>query len=304
MGVDSGPTSGGLTISRATVAKAALGFTAAGAAAYLAAQGGTERLDIQNSDLSFPGDLPPYYMTLFFEKYERPSIFDPPFVKPTGGIRLPIPNNLIDSQSVTYNTEPLGAGYGSALAQADKFLHGEKTASAGWSAAINAIKGGIVGAGAAAAGSAASVYTQTFGKALNPFLTVFFETPTFKEHTFTWKLTPTNIDESNTIKDIVKRFKTSMLPSVVTSSGGSLFSYPDIVDIALYPDDAWLYKFKKCVIKNMTVNYAPGNTPSFFKSQAPTEVQIILNLQEIEIWKQDDFTGRDLNSAIGINTIG
>jgi hypothetical protein len=272
----------------------ASGITLA-AGVTLAVEGVLNRTDLDNNDLKFPYDLPDYYMTLYFERYSRPSIFDSAFTIPAGGIHLPIPNNLVDSQTVTYNTASLGPGYGAAIAELDA----KKNNAADYGNAIvgsaeGLAIGGAAGAAAGVTGSdlVSKVTTQTAGKALNPFLTVFFESPAFKEHTFTWKLTPRRIEESYAIKDIIKRFKTSMLPSLAGSSGGALFSYPDIVEIQLYPNDAYLYKFKKCVIKNMSVNYAPGNTPAFFKnSNAPTEVQITLNLQEIEMWTQKDFAG-------------
>jgi hypothetical protein len=80
-----------------------------------------------------------------------------------------------------------------------------------------------------------------------------------------------------------------MLPGKTGAPGGTLLSYPNIANIQLFPNDTFLYKFKPCVIESMSVNFAPANTPSFFKStNAPVEVQLSLQLKEIEYWLNED----------------
>jgi hypothetical protein len=127
------------------------------------------------------------------------------------------------------------------------------------------------------------------GVAANPFLTLLFKSPTFKTHTFSWKLAPNNIEESVQLQKIVNMFRKHMLPSLANSGGGTLLSYPDIVQVNLFPNEEFLYKFKPCIVESMSVNFAPTSSPSFFKnSNAPTEVQLSINLKEIEYWLQDD----------------
>ena len=78
-----------------------------------------------------------------------------------------------------------------------------------------------------------------------------------------------------------------MLPGTVAR--GLLFTFPEILDIKLFPDDKFMYKFKPCVLKGMSVDYAP-NGPSFYRrTDAPTAVSISLDLQEIEFWTKNDF---------------
>jgi hypothetical protein len=67
--------------------------------------------------------------------------------------------------------------------------------------------------------------------------------------------------------------------------------------INLSPDDSFLYKFKPCVVESMSVNFAAGGQPSFFKnSNAPTEVQIDINFLEIEYWLKEDVEGTSLRT--------
>jgi hypothetical protein len=139
-------------------------------------------------------------------------------------------------------------------------------------------------------GASTAEMLQLGGLAQNPFLTVLFKSPNFKKHQFSWKLAPNNAQESNTIRDIVNTFKSNMLPAMAPNAGGTLLTYPNIAIISLYPDESFLYKFKPCVIESMDVNYAIGGQPSFFKgTNAPTIVQISINLLEIEYWLKEDY---------------
>jgi hypothetical protein len=211
--------------------KAAGGVAAVGVLAGILYNIPKNRINVNNNDLSFPLDFPngkDPFMSLQFNQYQRPNVRSTPFLSIAGAIRLPIPNNLIDNQSVTYNTEPMGAAAGSAFNELSKGSTGSIADTA---------QGVILGAAQGIYKTATNSATQLSGTAINPFLTVFFESPAFKEHTFTWKLTPRNDQESTRLKDIIKKFKASMLPSLAGSRipGGQLFSYPDVVEIKLNP---------------------------------------------------------------------
>jgi hypothetical protein len=152
-------------------------------------------------------------------------------------------------------------------------------------AAKGAALGSIVGApkalaSAAGIGGLVDQALQLTGLAQNPFLTVLFKQPEFKRHQFSWKLSPNNYRESNTLRDIISTIKSNMLPAMAPSAGGTLLTYPI---------EEYLYKFKPCVIESMSVNYAPAGLPSFFKrTSAPTEVTLSLSLLEIEYWLKED----------------
>ena len=70
-------------------------------------------------------------------------------------------------------------------------------------------------------------------------------------------------------------------------------TYPNIVQITVNPENGnFPYKFKPAVIENLNVNYAGAGQPSFFGStQAPTEVEISMDLLEILLWTNQDYGG-------------
>ena len=62
---------------------------------------------------------------------------------------------------------------------------------------------------------------------------------------------------------------------------GLLLTYPDVCQIGFAPDSAMPYKFEQSFLESMTVNYAPSNTPAFFKGgQYPAEIEVTLNFRE------------------------
>lgn len=140
---------------------------------------------------------------------------------------------------------------------------------------------------AGAAASATSFLSPITGYNVNPFLFVYFQRPNFKQYSFTWTLAARNQQESEKIRSIVNRIKERSSPTI----DGLVMKFPDVVDISFAPDEVFgMLKMKPCVITSVMVDYTPAG-PSFFNSKAPTLVSLTLNLKEIELWSQQDYTG-------------
>lgn len=290
------------------IARVALGVGAvagAGAVAVGAATGAFTGVGAFSlgGDSVFPQDLEnyPHYITFEFSEYQRRSIFDRAFFSGVGSIRLPIPANLVDQQSVTYGEEgnnPLvgagietglqkGPGYGAAAAIAGGAAAG---AVSGFAASTMATLGRISGGALSGATAQTPQALQMFGLAVNPFLTVLFKSPTFKRHSFAWRLSPNDPKESTLLNNVLTKFKYHMLPARVANTLGAILKYPDICNVRLMPNDKWLYKFKPCVVESISVNYVPNGNPAFYnETKAPADVQFTVNLLEIEYWLKEDF---------------
>lgn len=253
-------------------------------------------------------------MTLTFYAYQMPAFYTGQntvgTLSPLGTIRLPLPNYMVDNQMVVYDQEALGLALGAGLnaaAQNGKLAGlGAGGTGALVQGAINA--GNAVGSLVPSVGS--SVVTpalQAQGFAVNPFLTVMFKTPAFKKHSLSWKLSPKNSAESQTLNTIVNTLRLHQLPSV--NSGALLLQYPDIVQIAVSnvnPGQYFSYLFKRAVIEACSVNYTPNGQPAFFTgTNAPAEVEIALSILEIEMWLQQDYNGNQVaGTPAGVNLNG
>jgi hypothetical protein len=275
--------------------------------------------NLLGSNLTFPSDLDQYGIAMSFDfyQYTRRSMFNQPFMKPQGTIKLPVPKSLLEtftqSWEETSENPVVGAaienmqnGNGASLTQGSSSqssigdtvswaLGGLGGASGGIAvgAAINTAEKQIQ-QGATALGIDGLTLNQAIqplGLAVNPFLTVMFKQPNFKEYQFNWRLIANTPEESNIIQAILTMFKYHLLPDFPKSgfNVGTLLNYPDIVQLSFMPESDYLFKFKPCVIKSFSSNYAPSG-PSFFKGQSnvPTEVEMSMNLLEIEYWSKND----------------
>jgi hypothetical protein len=297
---------GGASVVSATVQTVGVvaAGVAVGAGAYLA-YGDAQNLYNSRSEMAnqfqqqseFPGDLTStgkFYISFLFQEYVKRSIYNSPFLRSRGTIRLPIPDNLKDNTSVSYSAPDIDPLVGAALEQAAK--NREETGSA-----ISSFQSGVK-IGTAALQGAGMEFIQGLqdtnagkgirsylGLTINPYQTVLFERPNFKTHTFTWKLIPKNDIESGTIKNIISTFQYHALPGI-SDNLGLIFSFPSMVTVNLYPSNTFLYRFKPAVIESISVNYAPGSTPSFYRgTDAPTAVTITIQLKEIEYWTNKDY---------------
>lgn len=257
-------------------------------------------------EITFPEDLlrndtTVPFMSMEFKAYRRRSIREAPFFQSQMKIRLPIPDNILDSQSVTYDRDNLGPAIGSAMDALSGSGNVINSPAAAFSTLSNAAgPENIINQGIAQGLQAAQILGRSgplqgigsavnalTGLSINPFQTILFKSPDFKRHSFTWKFAPKNRVETERLNLLINTFKYHSLPGL--RAGVALFSYPEVLEINFRPTSRYLYRFKTCVVDSITVNYAPNN-PSFFKTVtgAPTAVTVQLNLQEIEIWTKED----------------
>jgi len=262
-------------------------------------------------NLMFPNDLinpsanRNSYMAIQFVEYQRRSIFNQPFLSALGGVRLPVPNQLAETFNVSYDSSAsadstVGAAIEGGL-QGRNGVGSSGNVIGSIASAVTGALGGKAVQTASALGTKAGLDVpqalQLGGLAQNPFLTVLFKSPNFRKHTFSWKLMPNNEQESNTAREIIQTFRSNMLPALAPNAGGTLLTYPNMAIINLYPDETLLYKFKPCVVESLTVNYAAGGQPSFFKgTNAPTHIELSINLLEIEYWLKEDIENNALRS--------
>lgn len=246
--------------------------------------------------LIFPSDLGnygfPYWMSFAFYAYNGTAVSTgAAFGGGDGAIRLPLPNNLIDTQQINYSEENLNLAVGAMNAA------GAGVAGALGAATATSVVNNIPGVGQAINKGAALLNTpgvlQQAGVAINPFLTVLFKSPAFKRFNFRWKLSSSNSTDSATLNSIINTLKFNQLPS--TSS--ILLTYPNIIQPSINAEiqgQYFTFLFKPCVIEQFQVNYAPSGQPAFFGQSfggGPVEAEIEMSLLEIEWFLQQDYAG-------------
>jgi hypothetical protein len=268
----------------------------------LARQGGAvTTLDavqsINNRDISkvhvmqFPEDLGKYYMMLDFQSYHRPSPQMEAIFKRFRTIALPIPRDLKETFALNVDGKEQGVGGGLADIGTDLLRGaGEGVKGQLFALAYSALVQKAEGAG--------DIVGQIVGAVPNPHLQAIFSGVDLREHTFQWTFAPRNPHESETLMTIIREIKKNSLPAYSTQ-GTAALQYPPMVELKLMPwnaDDSndkpmeGFIKFKKCLIKSVSVNYAPAGLPSFFRNtKLPTMIQLELQFLETEIQTAADY---------------
>ena len=248
----------------------------------------------------FPEDLKidngSAYIDITFQSYKKNTQTQSQTVTSSGGLRLPLPTQLLDNKSVSYDHPSLGPFLGTAMGAFNKQNWSSLTNESLSGALLDLAKATGSGAVAAAAsqageGALTNASSALTGTAFNPYQTVLFKTPNFRKHSFSWRFIPRNANESTMIKNIVNLFNSNLLPGISTNLGALLFEFPSVLNIQLYPKQDFLYKFKPCVLESVSANFAPAQTPAFYGTTgAPAAVDLKIDLLEIELWTRNDYT--------------
>jgi hypothetical protein len=220
-----------------------------------------------------------------------------------GTIRLPMPANLSVDYNPTYTSSDLGAGAsGALLKMGDRAMYNNTDISAAAAAGgalagagISTIKAvgkvvGVSGDGAAGGGIGDAVLKVTAGVAQNPHKIVLFTGVNFRDHTFSWKLSPRNRRESDLINTIINMFTYYSHPEYV--AGGLFFKYPEFFKIRFrHPE--YLFELQPAVCTNVKVDFHSQGTPAYVRMAdgsgppAPAEITLSLSFKETEIITKD-----------------
>ena len=233
----------------------------------------------ENSQLQFPSDIGKYWISLEFVKVGFATTWGAGPVTETskGGVVLPVPLNLQDSDSLEYSTVSLTDKM---LSAAGKGLGALFSNKVGNSDTVDRISQGVSGIKDAV--EAAGTLT---GVAVNTNQILKFNQPTLKSHSFSWRLVPSTPQEAKNIHDIIMFVKSRIYPA----AGTAVFKYPDLVKVALYNADQ-MYLFRPAYVKGFSVTYNPDGQ-AFHRDKHPMAVQIDMQIQENSVWISEDFQG-------------
>lgn len=281
------------------------------------------------------------FTALKFESVTRTSTInsDEPLVSNRQGrakrklmsITLPMPDQLNTSYNASYADESISnigevASTGAANINTEQanenFRNGRYVEGA--QALAQQIGGGAAG-GAIVGGlldrlptSATTGIGNVFGFTRNPQKVLQFNGVNFREHQFSFKLTPKNIREATAIQKIITAFKRHMLPKYgvgggidalrtavsslpgVTANGAqeitnqaaatsrAFFEYPDVFEI-VFNNKKVLFSIGESVITGFTVDYHPQNYPAYVRSLSspsvahPASITISMTFKETDI---------------------
>ena len=238
-------------------------------------------------------------------------------------IELPIPQEVNDSNSVTWGEDRMNAieiatltvaqkamkdGVGD-IAQAAVTMLNEGVNVPGLTPdSQSALRAAISGKAINALGSQVSpqsVVARSTGQILNSNLELLFQGVNLRTFPFTFTFSPRNSKEADVVKAIIKSLKASMSPKAGDYNGsaqGIFLKSPDLFQLKYLhdgEDHPFLNSFKLCALTGMQVNYTNAGTYASYGDGTPVNIRMNLNFKEINPIYNEDYASDEAGSGVG-----
>ena len=243
---------------------------------------------------------------------------------PLGFIFLPIPEGIVDSNSVTWGDDTINgiaaAGFkavkdligsdnmGQGIVDAAKSMGNninefakdkssrDLTQSYFASKAVNILGGNT---------SFEGVMSRSSGQILNPNMELLFKGITLRSFNFTFDLAPRDERESATIKKMLRVFKQNMQAKNSSSGSGGpglFIKSPNVFQLNYKTgrrDHNFLHRFKPMALLNMAVNYAGAGTYATYDDATPVHMKLDLSFQELNPIYSEDYDSEEGKEGVG-----
>ena len=229
--------------------------------------------------------------------------------QPLGTILLPIPSNIQDGNSVNYTDDSMNTLVGAAMGGVEGIMTGvgQAVKDLDPQAAVNSFLGSVKGtldASGLTLENAQDLATKYFaaqginifggnvtlnqllarqgGQIFNPNMELLFNSPSLRNFTFSFKMTPRSADESDEVKSIIRFFKRGMAPK---ANGNGLFlRTPNVFELRYRQGNGehkFLHRFKQCFLTNISVNYTGDGVYSTYNDGTPVSMIMTLMFKEL-----------------------
>ena len=229
--------------------------------------------------------------------------------QPLGTILLPIPSNIQDGNSVNYTDDSMNTLVGAAMGGVEGLMTGVGQAlknfdleEAGNTFLRNAK--GTLDASGLTLKNAQDLVTKYFsaqalnifganvtldqllarnsGQIFNPNMELLFNSPSLRNFTFSFKMTPRSADESDEVKSIIRFFKRGMAPKA--GATGLFLKTPNVFELRYRQGNGeheFLHRFKQCFLTNISVNYTGEGVYSTYNDGTPVSMVMTLMFKEL-----------------------
>jgi len=229
--------------------------------------------------------------------------------RPKHTIYLPIPRQIQDANSVTYNDgtldplEAVGAALISQGIENPTFERVQDTfnllANEGLDVInmnTDAIAAAIAGRAIGALGgnvTANALIARASGAILNPNLESLFQGVKLRQFPFVFEFFPRNGREAEEVKNIIKVLKRSMAPRNNRDKGKGIFiKQPDIFQLQYMKggeEHPFLNKFLPMHLTDLKINYSSSGTYSTFWDGTPSHMTASCSFTEVNPVYQEDY---------------
>jgi len=244
-------------------------------------------------------------------------------------IELPIPQEVNDSNSVTWGEDRVNAIELATLSLAQKAMKGAtgeegqaqraRSFISAFTSGANidgltpetqdALRASLSGFAINQLGSqvsAKSVISRSTGQILNNNLELLFSGVNLRSFPFTFTFSPRSPKESDTVKAIIRSLKMSMAAKAGEFNGsaqGIFLKSPDLFQLDYLKDGKnhpFLNRFKLTALTGMSVNYTNAGTYASYNDGTPVNLRMNLTFKEINpIYHEDYLPGNGSGDGVG-----
>ena len=242
-------------------------------------------------------------------------------------VELPIPQDVNDSNSVTWGDNSLNIFQLAALSAASAVTKDPQKVFSDVSRLItdgalmealgegldanvrDAIAAGIAGKAIDPQGrniDVSGAIARGTGQVLNNNLELLFDSVNLRSFPFSMTFSPRNAVESMTVKHIIRAFKSSMAAKKGTTDagqGGIFLKTPDVFHLRYLhngKDHPFLNSFKHCALTAMAVNYTNAGTFASYSDGTPVSIQMNLTFKELNPIYFEDYDKFEPNDSQGV----
>ena len=242
-------------------------------------------------------------------------------------VELPIPQEVNDSNSVTWGEDKVNALELAALSVASNAMKGGVGEAAVTSAQVaieafntgvdipgitgqtgDAVRAALSGAAINQLGSqvsAQSVIARSTGQVLNNNLELLFQGVNLRSFPYSITFSPRSQKESRVVKSIIKSLKMSMAPKAGEfneTAQGIFLKSPDVFQLDYLKDGRnhpFLNSFKLCALTGMTVNYTNSGTYASYEDGTPVNIRMNLTFKELNPIYHEDYLQESAGEGVG-----
>jgi hypothetical protein len=244
-------------------------------------------------------------------------------VSPTHYIILPIPQNISDTNSVTWGDDTINPIEGALIALGESGI--KEGPSAAFTKAVNNLKNlpnittdqknalsayvtaravNVLGTNV----SPESLISRATGQVLNSNLELLFQGVNLRSFPFIFDLAPRSRQEAEEIKGIIKVLKQTMSArnggagTGSNTNAGLFISAPSVYQLTYKTGPAkhsFLNTFKPCALTDISVNYTASGTYATYEDGAPVHLQMSLTFKEINPVYSEDYDQPEAMDGVG-----
>ena len=232
--------------------------------------------------------------------------------KPLKYIYLPIPQNLSDTNSITWGDDQLNPLEAFGLKTGTNALSKPKETIQEFFGAIpdlpaqvkgnksllTAAVGGALYNALGGSVSIQNIISRATGQVLNPNLELLFQGGNIRSFPFVFDFAPRDQREAKEVKEIIRAFKYHMSPKSVSSGklGKIFIKSPDVFLVAYKSGNKthpFLNKFKPMALVDMQLNYTGSGTYATYQDGTPVHMQMTLTFKELNPIYSEDYEELD-----------